>query len=166
MCVVCTPTCNAREAVGVDVLSHQKKAAFWRELVELFPNLIDYLCNPNVQPVPLTTPRLLAFRRLPALRLGACLACCCKEWFLATVNFGVLLCRTSSSPVLTSKRSGQFTLFYGSRIGCNRRFYKTHISSPEDTAEEEVDADEVGSALWSSLRFQFRGAVCSPSLSR
>ena len=36
---------------GVDVLSHQKKAAFWRELVELFPNIIDYLCNPNVNPV-------------------------------------------------------------------------------------------------------------------
>ena len=33
------------------MLSHQKKAAFWRELVELFPNIIDYLCNPNVNPV-------------------------------------------------------------------------------------------------------------------
>ena len=40
MCVVCTRTHDVREAVGVDVLSHQKKAAFWRELVELFPNLI------------------------------------------------------------------------------------------------------------------------------
>ncbi len=39
------------EAVGVDILSHKKKAAFWRELVELFPNMIDYLCNPNVNPV-------------------------------------------------------------------------------------------------------------------
>ncbi len=38
-------------AVGVDILSHQKKAEFWRELVELFPNMIDYLCNPNVDPV-------------------------------------------------------------------------------------------------------------------
>ena len=38
-------------AVGVDILSHQKKAVFWRELVELFPNVIDYLCNPNVDPV-------------------------------------------------------------------------------------------------------------------
>ena len=38
-------------AAGVDVLSHKKKAAFWRELVELFPNIIDYLCNPNIDPV-------------------------------------------------------------------------------------------------------------------
>ena len=51
MCAVCTRTPDVREAVGVDVLSHQKKAAFWRELVELFPNLIDYFCNPNVDPV-------------------------------------------------------------------------------------------------------------------
>jgi hypothetical protein len=36
---------------GVDVLSHAKKAAFWRDLVELFPNMIDYLCNPNIDPV-------------------------------------------------------------------------------------------------------------------
>jgi hypothetical protein len=36
---------------GVDVLSHKKKANFWRELVELFPNIVDYLCNPNVDPV-------------------------------------------------------------------------------------------------------------------
>jgi hypothetical protein len=36
---------------GVDALSHAKKAAFWRQLVELFPNMIDYLCNPNVDPV-------------------------------------------------------------------------------------------------------------------
>ena len=43
------PTPSA--AAGVDVLSHQKKAAFWRELVALFPNIIDYLCNPNVNPV-------------------------------------------------------------------------------------------------------------------
>ena len=51
MCAVCTRTHDVHEAVGVDVLSHQKKATFWRELVELFPNLIDYLCNPNVNPV-------------------------------------------------------------------------------------------------------------------
>ena len=40
------------EAVaGVDVLSHKKKAMFWRNLVKLFPNIIDYLCNPNVDQV-------------------------------------------------------------------------------------------------------------------
>ena len=44
-------TYDVRAAVGVDVLSHQRKAAFWRELVEPFPKLIDYLCNPNVNPV-------------------------------------------------------------------------------------------------------------------
>jgi hypothetical protein len=49
VCVVYTRTYDVRQAVGVDVLSHQKKAAFW--LVALFPNLIDYLCNPNVDPV-------------------------------------------------------------------------------------------------------------------
>ncbi len=52
-CALCARarTHDVREAVGVDVLSHKKKATFWRELVELFPNLIDYLCNPNVNPV-------------------------------------------------------------------------------------------------------------------
>ncbi len=49
VCVVCTRTYDMCEAVGVDILSHKKKATFW--LVELFPNLIDYLCNPNVNPV-------------------------------------------------------------------------------------------------------------------
>ena len=24
---------------------------FWRQLVELFPNMIDYVCNPDVDPV-------------------------------------------------------------------------------------------------------------------
>jgi hypothetical protein len=38
-------------SAGVDILSHKKKATFWRELVELFPNILDYLCNPNVDPV-------------------------------------------------------------------------------------------------------------------
>ena len=38
-------------SAGVDILSHKKKASFWRELVKLFPNIIDYLCNPNVDPV-------------------------------------------------------------------------------------------------------------------
>ncbi len=31
----------------LSILSHSKKAAFWRELVESFPGLIDYLCNSN-----------------------------------------------------------------------------------------------------------------------
>ena len=43
--------CNANAAIGVDLLSHTKKAGFWRSLVGLFPNMIDYLCNPNVNPV-------------------------------------------------------------------------------------------------------------------
>ena len=42
---------DAEAAVGIDVLSHKKKAAFWRELVALFPNMIDYLCNPRLDPV-------------------------------------------------------------------------------------------------------------------
>jgi hypothetical protein len=28
----------------LSVISHQKKATFWRELVGLFPRLIDFLC--------------------------------------------------------------------------------------------------------------------------
>jgi hypothetical protein len=31
---------------GVDPLSHKKKANFWRDLAESFPQLIDFLCNP------------------------------------------------------------------------------------------------------------------------
>ena len=45
---------HSEAAAGVDMLSHKKKAAFWRELVELFPNMIDYLCNPNIDPVSST----------------------------------------------------------------------------------------------------------------
>ena len=30
---------------GVDILSHKKKAVFWRTLTNAFPTLIDYLCN-------------------------------------------------------------------------------------------------------------------------
>jgi hypothetical protein len=40
-----------------------------------------------------------------------------------------------------------------------RRFYQIYISSPEDTKLQEVDADKVGTALYSSLRPEFRGAV-------
>jgi hypothetical protein len=32
---------------GLDPLSHKKKAKFWRQLAEAFPELIDFLCNPN-----------------------------------------------------------------------------------------------------------------------
>ena len=42
---------QSEAAAGVDVLSHKKKAVFWRQLVELFPNMIDYVCNPDVDPV-------------------------------------------------------------------------------------------------------------------
>ena len=31
---------------GVDPLSHKKKANFWRDLAEAFPQLIDFLCSP------------------------------------------------------------------------------------------------------------------------
>ena len=47
----CCPGGTPLEAAEVGVLSHKKKAAFWLGLVELFPNMIDYLCNPNVNPV-------------------------------------------------------------------------------------------------------------------
>ena len=30
---------------GVDILSHKKKAVFWRTLTNAFPALVDYLCN-------------------------------------------------------------------------------------------------------------------------
>ena len=32
---------------GVDALCHKKKATFWRKLAESFPQLIDFLCNPD-----------------------------------------------------------------------------------------------------------------------
>jgi hypothetical protein len=31
----------------MDKLSHKKKAFFWRDLVAIFPTLIDYFCNPR-----------------------------------------------------------------------------------------------------------------------
>jgi hypothetical protein len=49
------------EAAEVGVLSHKKKAAFWNGLVELFPNIIDYLCNPNVNSVSDHDPLGLAW---------------------------------------------------------------------------------------------------------
>ena len=33
------------------MLSHTQKAGFWRDIIGLFPNMIDYLCNPDVNPV-------------------------------------------------------------------------------------------------------------------
>ena len=33
------------------MLSHTKKGHFWRELIGLYPQFIDYLCNPNVDAV-------------------------------------------------------------------------------------------------------------------
>ena len=36
---------------GVDVLSQTKKGRFWRQLIRLFPNVIDYLCNPQIDAV-------------------------------------------------------------------------------------------------------------------
>ena len=34
---------------GISPLSHKKKARFWRALVEMFPNVIDYLCALTAQ---------------------------------------------------------------------------------------------------------------------
>lgn len=36
--------CGETHFTGLSVISHQKKATFWRELVGLFPRLIDFLC--------------------------------------------------------------------------------------------------------------------------
>jgi hypothetical protein len=70
---------ESEAAAGVDVLSHKKKAAFWNGLVELFPNIIDYLCNPNVNSVSDHDPLVLAWlglawlgsARLGSARLGS-----------------------------------------------------------------------------------------------
>jgi hypothetical protein len=32
---------------GLSAISHRKKATFWRELIDRFPGLIDFLCNPD-----------------------------------------------------------------------------------------------------------------------
>ena len=40
-----------RSGAGLDVLSHTKKGKFWRDLVGLFPEVIDYLCNPQIDAV-------------------------------------------------------------------------------------------------------------------
>ncbi len=64
---------ESEAAAGVDVLSHKKKAAFWNGLVELFPNIIDYLCNPNVNSVNHDPLGLawLGLARLGSARLGS-----------------------------------------------------------------------------------------------
>ena len=36
--------CSEPHFTGLSVISHKKKATFWRELVGLFPRLIDFLC--------------------------------------------------------------------------------------------------------------------------
>ena len=42
---------TGRTGAGLDVLSHTKKGKFWRDLVGLFPEVIDYLCNPQIDAV-------------------------------------------------------------------------------------------------------------------
>jgi hypothetical protein len=42
---------TTRNGAGLDVLSHTKKGKFWRDLVGLFPEVIDYLCNPQIDAV-------------------------------------------------------------------------------------------------------------------
>ncbi len=32
---------------GLSVISHKKKAKFWRAVVDIFPNFIDFLCSSN-----------------------------------------------------------------------------------------------------------------------
>ena len=42
-----------RFAAGLACISHKKKATFWRDLIDRFPRLIDFLCNTeNVGQVP------------------------------------------------------------------------------------------------------------------
>ncbi len=41
----CLEQAEAREGIGN--LSHKKKAKFWRGVVQMFPNVIDFLCNPR-----------------------------------------------------------------------------------------------------------------------
>jgi hypothetical protein len=48
---------NGGLRAGISFLSHKKKAVFWRELVEIFPTLIDFLSSPHdLSQVPILWP--------------------------------------------------------------------------------------------------------------
>ena len=82
---------------GLHMLSQKKKAQFWLSLVEQFPNIIDYVCNPSMD-------ASLLIRGLD-------------------------------------------------------EFFQTYVASPEDTEEEEVDDQSVGTILFTAVRPEFRGPV-------
>ena len=58
---------------GLDPLSHKKKATFWRQLAEAFPELIDFLCNPN------DLGQVLGLVRPPWRLVGLSLPCALQD---------------------------------------------------------------------------------------
>jgi hypothetical protein len=76
---------------GLDVLSHTKKGAFWRGLVELYPNMIDYLCNPNVNTVRPRASSQVARR----LRAG-CALVAVRDTSPFETRFGLLFAEASA----------------------------------------------------------------------
>lgn len=64
---------------GVDALCHKKKATFWRKLAASFPQLIDFLCNPDDLGQVLN-PRLAENGRALFDPAGFALSGCTSYW--------------------------------------------------------------------------------------
>ena len=103
--------------LGVDAISHKKKARFWRTIADSFPQLIDFLCEPN--------------------DLGQ-----------------VVLSFTSGLMVFKSTLGLQRELVTGLD-----GFYRAYISSEADTRSMDADDATFAASLFSSIRFELRGAV-------
>jgi hypothetical protein len=133
-----------RLVAGIGEYSHKKKAAFWRELVALFPHLIDFLCSCVAGRV--CSPCFFLSRGVPS---------CDRPWrSLRCPSLRRPPARPGSSGLLfPSRRSRPARPRLFARVPCHAsarelgqpqlvlgldRFYREFISSPDDRPDIEV----------------------------
>jgi hypothetical protein len=142
---------TTRNGAGLDVLSHTKKGKFWRDLVGLFPAVIDYLCNPQidaVKPPTLLLQTVSVSSRHPWLR--TCFRFALQSHLLIGLEEYGLARSTQSSSCRHACRRADTVL-------C--RFFQTYITSIDDRRGQEVDAAAVSTTWFSAIRPEYRGAV-------
>jgi hypothetical protein len=127
--IVCLFALLFRLVAGIGEYSHKKKAAFWRELLALFPHLIDFLCSCVAGRVcspcfSLSQGRFPSRDRLRRGRPGF--------WFPSRRPARALVARVRSVPH-SARELGQPQLVDGLD-----RFYREFISSPDDRPDIEV----------------------------
>ena len=83
---------HGQPTVGLSSISHRKKAKFWRRLVDKFPRLIDFLCNPDDVGQARSRPEARGSQVHWAITMSHRLAVCVRVWVSGRVCVCVCVC--------------------------------------------------------------------------